>query len=115
MLCQRGNIFRTFSERRHLQLELTQAVKKIFSKSSFFYRRIKILVSGCDHTYVNYNLAMAAQPIIGRPVKHAQKLDLNLCLQFADLVEKNRAFVGELKQTGLRSVGAAEGSFFIAE
>ena len=36
-------------------------------------------------------------------------------LELADLIEEERAFLGHLEQARLGGIGAAEGSFFVAE
>ena len=115
MTRQSGNIFGTLAQWRNPQLELAQAVEKIFAETAFFHRQFQILIGGGDHAHVDGNFPMSTQTVIRSAVQNAQQFHLDLRLQFANFVEKNRALVGQFKQTGLRGIGATEGSLLIAE
>ena len=112
---QRGNIFGTLAQRRNAQLELAQAVKKIFAEAPFVHRQFKILIGSGNYSHINCDFSVPAQTVIWRAVQHAQQFHLDLRLQFANFVQKNRALVRQFEQTGLRAIGAAEGSLFVAE
>src|SRR5271165_4740574 len=58
---------------------------------------------------------MSTQTVVRCAVQNAQQFHLDLWLQFANFVEKNCALVGHFEQTGLRSIGATEGSLFVAK
>ena len=90
-------------------------MKQILAKTPFFHRQIKILVGGRNHAHIHGDLVMPAQPEIWRTVEHPQQLHLDLRLQFANFIEKDRAFVGELKQSRLGGIRAAESPLFVAE
>ncbi len=112
---QRGNIFGTLAQWWNPQLELAQAVVKILAETPFFHRQLKILIGGGNHAHVDGDFPIPTQPVIWSAVQNAQQFHLDLRLQFANFVEKNRALVGHFKQAGLRGIGAAEGSLLVAE
>src|SRR5579863_7257473 len=90
-------------------------MEEILAKAAFLNRFFEVLVGGGDDTHIDSDLAMPSETVERLTIEHAQKLDLSLQLQLADLVEKQRAPVGEFKQARLGRVGAAEGPFFISE
>ena len=90
-------------------------MKKIFAEASFFHRQLKILIGGRDHAHVNRDFSIPTQTIIRSAVQNPQQFHLDLRLQFANFVEKNRALVGQFKQARLRGIGATEGSLLVAE
>ena len=90
-------------------------MEKILAETPFFHRQLKILIGSRDHAHVDCNFTMAAQTEIRSAVQNAQQFHLDLRLQLANLIEKNRALVGQFKQAGLRGIGAAEGALLVAE
>src|SRR5438270_7163072 len=90
-------------------------MEEILPEARLSDRSFKILV-GCRHDpHIHFDLAMSTQSIERLPVKHTQQLHLSLQLEFANFVQEERAFVSQLEQSRLRTVGAAEGAFFISE
>ena len=57
----------------------------------------------------------AAEPLELALLQHAQQLDLGREVQLADLVEKQRAALGQLEAPFLRRVRAGERAFLVAE
>src|SRR6267378_6921037 len=94
---QCGNIFGTLAQWRNAQLELAQAVEKILAETPFFHRQLKILIGSRDHAHVNGNFSMPTQTEIWSAVQNAQQFHLDLRLQLANLIEKNRALVSQFK------------------
>ena len=58
---------------------------------------------------------VAAEPLEAALLEHAQQLGLRDQRHVADLVEKQRAVVGQLEAAGLAIVRAGERAFFVAE
>src|ERR1700690_721580 len=115
ILRQGCNVFGALAQRRHPQLELTQAVEQVLAEPAFLYRQLKILVRGRHHAHVDGDFAMSTQPVIGRTVKHTQQLHLNLSLELANFVKEDGALVGQFKQSGLGGISAAERAFLVTK
>src|SRR5690348_18046466 len=109
------NILRPLAQRRHAKLKLTETMEQVLAEAAVFDRGFEILVRGSHDAHVNFDLAMAAEPVKRLAVEHTQQLYLRLQLQFADFIEEKRALVGEFEQSRLRGVGATEGTFLISE
>src|SRR5581483_8911901 len=90
-------------------------MKQILPEPAFPDGSFQILVGGGHDADVDPDLAISAQAVKGLPIQHAQQLHLGLRLQLADLIEEESAFISELEQSGLRTVGAAECALFVAE
>ncbi len=90
-------------------------MKEILAEAAILDRSFEVLIGGGDNADVDFNFAVAAETIEGLAVEHTQQLDLSLRLQFADLVEEERALVGEFEEPGLGGIGAAERAFFVSE
>src|ERR1019366_3173115 len=114
VLRQGHNVFRAFAQWRNTQLKLAQAVEQVLAKAPFFHRQIEILVGSRDYAYIHRDFVMSSQPVIRRTVKHAQQLHLDLRLQFANFVEKNRALIGKFKQSWLGGIRATESPLLVA-
>ncbi len=108
-------IFRTVAQRRHFQGELRQPVIEVAAEFSSVHQFLKILIGRRHQSHVHADLLAAAQPKIRHVVQHPQQLDLDLQFQVPNLVQKQRSLVGDLKESRLGGVGAAERAFFVAE
>ena len=73
-----------------------------------------LLVAATSRTLARI-VSRAAQPLELALLQHAQQLDLRRQVQLADLVEEQRAALGQLEAALLRRVGAGERAFLVAE
>lgn len=88
---------------------------KITAKLAILYRAIEFLISRRDQPDIDCDLLCSAQTIVGHSVENAQQLHLQLGLELSDFVQKQRAFVRQLEEAGLSSIGAAECAFLVSE
>jgi len=54
---------------------------------------------------------MSAQPVKRISIQNSQQLDLRVKLQLSNFIEKERAPIGELKQSGFGDLGPGERAF----
>ena len=67
------------------------------------------------HAHVDFLLGAAAEPAELPLLQHAQQLDLRRRRHLGDLVEEQRAAVGELEAAGAAIGGAGERALLVAE
>src|SRR5271157_2673317 len=92
-----------------------EPVVEVFAKGSFFERGAQVAVGGGDEAHVDLDGARATQTLEFALLQHAEKFDLDGGRYVSDLIEEERAFVGELEFAGLAGGGSGERSFFVAE
>ena len=79
------------------------------------YHRGQIAMRGRDQADVNLVRTVAAEPLEFLLLQDAQQFRLKFQRNVADLVKKERAFVGEFEPSRFLGDGAGERSFFVAE
>ena len=92
-----------------------QAIEKIFAKSFFFDFLVKIFVGRSENSHVRIDRASSAEPFELAVLQHAQQLHLNGRTDLADLIEKQRAAVGQFESAFLAGIRAGEGALLISE
>ena len=115
MLRLRDYIVAPFPQRRHAIGDLRKPVIKVGSEPPFPHRRLQILIGGRNHTNVHRYFLHSADAIITGSVQHPQQLYLHSRIEIADLVEKKRTLISDLKQSLFARFGAAESAFLVAE
>ncbi len=89
-----GNILAAIPQRREIDRNDVQAIKKIFPEISLRDLFLKIDVGGGDDADVNLDGVRVTDALELALLENAEKLHLKLGLKGADLVEKNGAAVG---------------------
>jgi len=110
MLGQGNDVHTALAQRRQQDAEAGQAVEKVLAKPSLARRGGKILARCSQDPDVQGLVAGAAQPANRPLLQRGQELGLQRYREGADLVEKESAPVGALKEPGLVLVGIGEGS-----
>src|SRR5260370_10118586 len=85
------------TERRDLDGDDIETIQQIKSKSSVANRLIKISIRGGDHADADPDRSAAADWLELLLLEHAEQLYLGVERELANLVEKNRAAMGELE------------------
>ncbi len=109
------DVFETLAERRQMHLDHGQAVIKIATKRSASDFFGKLAMSGRHDAHVVTLGMTAAESGHLAGFEHAQELRLKADGQIADLVEEQRAAVGELERAGAVGVGTGVGALHVAE
>ncbi len=102
-----GDVVAARAQRRQHERHDVQAEEKIAAEAAFGGLLFEVAVAGGDESYVHVDRLRAAEPLERALLQDAQEFDLHDGAQLADLVEKERAAVGQLKAAflGLRRGG----------
>src|SRR5208337_1429568 len=115
VLGENGDVLWPFAQWRNLDVDFGDAMVKIAAENSGLHGSFQVSISCRQNSDIHRDLPVSSQPEIRDLVEDAQKLHLHLRLQFANLVQKQRASIGDLEQARFRSVGSAESPFLVAE
>src|SRR3569832_1969057 len=112
---ENGDVFTAFAQRRQVDANDIEAMKKVFTEQTGLYALFEVLMRGGDDAYVDLDRRMAADAIalaVGEP---AQQPRLALGRHVAYLFEKHGAAVGLLYAAAARGGGAREGAALVPE
>jgi hypothetical protein len=109
------DVLRPFPQRRQADREGVDPVVEVLPEASFSYQQVEWPVGGGDEAEIDLDRLVAAEPFDAVLLERAQQLGLGEQGEVADLVEKQRAAVGQLQPSELALLGAGEGPFFVAE
>ena len=112
---EQADVVAALAQRRHLDGKNVEPVIEILAEFAFPRRLLEIAIGGGDHANVDFLRPRAAHGLKLPFLQHAQQLDLEVDGQLADLVEKDRATVGERKATFALFCRAGKGALFMAE
>ena len=103
------------AQRRQRDREDVEPVVEILAELALGDQRLEVAVRGRDDPHVDLDGLAAADPLELALLQHAQQLDLHVERQVADLVEKQRAAVGQLEPAGPTRHRAGERPLLVAE
>ncbi|MNZ11188.1 hypothetical protein D3C78_280510 [compost metagenome] len=112
---QQRDVFHPLAQRRHLDGEDVEAVVEILAEAAGLDHLFEVLVGGGDDAHVDVLGLVAADPLEGALLQHAQQLDLHLQRHVADLVEEQGAAVGQFEAPCPAGDGTGEGALLMAE
>jgi exopolyphosphatase/pppGpp-phosphohydrolase len=111
----RERTIRGFQAHYHVDLEHAETVVEIGAKSALFDRLFEVVVRRGHDAHVGPQGLPAPDALEGPILEEAQQLPLDLGREIADLVEEERAALGELDAPPHAPVGAREGAPLVAE
>src|SRR5258708_12403311 len=97
-------------QRDHIETEI-----KVFAEVPFLVCRLEVAIGRRDYANIYLESLVAAYGPDFFFLQHPQQLGLHFLRKLANLVEKNRAAAGGLKQALFRAVGAGESALFFSE
>src|SRR6266403_2095495 len=103
------------AQRRKHDRDDVQAVVEVLAEASRLHLGLEVLVGGGEDADVDLERAVAAHPFELALLEHAQDLRLRLERHVADLVEEERAAVGDLELPLARHDRTREGALLVAE
>ncbi len=115
MLCQHRNIFPAFPQRRQPDGNYIETIVQILPKFSLFHQFFQIPVGGGDNPGVHLDGPVVSHPLKFFFLNYPQHFCLHGFVQFSNLIQKNRSFMGKLKFSNFRLNGSCVGSFHMAE
>src|SRR5207302_2335188 len=102
------DVFAPRAQRRHGHGKDVDSEEEIFAESAFFHLIRERAIRCADDAYVDVERRRAADAIEAPLLNDAQDLRLNAEAEVADLVEEDRAAVGQLEFAELPSRRAGE-------
>ena len=103
------------AQRRHLDGDHGEAVEEVLAEAALGDLLLQVLVRGGEHADVDAERLLAAHALERLLLQHAQHLGLRLQAHVADLVEEDRAAVGQLELAAAPRHRAGEGAALVAE
>ena len=97
MIREQRNVFLPLAQRRHEYRDHAQTKVQIFAKASTADLGLQVLVRRREHPDVDLDPRRTADGLERLLLQDAQHLGLRLDAHVADLVEKQRAAVGDLE------------------
>ena len=98
-----------------MQGDHVQAVIQIFAEVSGFHLGFQVAVGGRHNAHIHLFATAAAHPFDFLLLQHAQNLDLEAQLHFADFIQKNGAAVSQFKTARPGADGVRKGALFVTE
>ena len=101
VLGEQGNVFAAGAQRRQVDGDDVEAVEEVFAEAAVAHRLAQVDVGGGDDAHVHLNLLNAAQVHEAAVLQHAQDLGLRVHAHGGDLVQEERAAVGDFEEAFL--------------
>ena len=95
VVAQERQVLGAGAQRRHLDVEDVEAVVEVLAELAALHHVLQVAVGGGDDAHVDLLGLGAADRHEGPLLQHAQELDLHGGRHVADLVEEERAAVGD--------------------
>src|SRR5262245_44917497 len=112
---QGGDVRFTFAKWRQVDFEGVQAIQQVFAELVVGNHAAQVAVGRTDYADVRPDWLRVADPVDLARFKESEKLDLDVLVQFAQLVEEQSAAVGDFKESFVIAVGAGERALAVAE
>ena len=108
---QGGQVVEALAQGRHLDRQDVEAVIQVGAKLAAFDRRFKVGGGRGDHSHVTLDHFIGAHRLEFLLLQHPQQFALQGQGHVADLIEKQRAALGDLQLAGASlAIGAGEGA-----
>src|SRR6185436_5529815 len=112
---QNRDVIAALSKRRKASRYHVQTIIQRFLELAGFHHHLQILTGRSDHSHVNANCLLAAQPAELVRLKKAQQLGLQRVGKFAHFIEKDRAPVTLLNTSEVSLSRSGERSLLVAK
>ena len=113
--CQHRDVRRALTQGRRPKLHYTQSKIEVLAKLAVAYHLLQVFVSGRDDSHVRRQRLVATDPLERALAEKPQHLDLRRLVDFANLVEEQRAALGLLEPPDTTLMRASERPFLMAE
>ena len=112
---QRHDVVGPFAEGRQVQLYGVDAVEQVFPELPPGHHLLQVAVGGAEQSHVHVDGLAASHAHDAAALQRREQLGLEGIAQVADLVEKQRTAVGQLKLARLVGLGIGESPLHMAE
>ena len=101
MLDEQGDIFPTGPQRRQMDGDNVDAIEEIIPQGALAHLFGKVAVGGCHNANIGNNGLIAPDRGVAAAFDGAQQFDLQIGIDLADFVQKERAAVSLARKPGL--------------
>ncbi len=101
VLHQQRNVLAAVPQRRDDDRKYVQPVIQVLPENLFGHRRLQVLVGGRHDADVRLDLGGASHPHEPVALEHPQHLGLQALVHVADLIQEDRAFIGQFELADL--------------
>src|SRR3984885_5978733 len=115
MPSQQGNVVFALSQRRYAHGKDIQPIIEVFAETPSLELNREFPIRGRDDSHVDFTRRIVADAFVLPLLKDAQEFRLHFERQVSDLIEKDRAPVGELKSPRPVAHSAGEGPSYVTE
>src|SRR2546428_5294199 len=115
MAREQRNVAQPIAQRRQSDREDVEAVEKVGAEFALVDQSLERLIGGGYDADFYADALRAAQSLEDAGLQHAQEPPLYLQRDLADLIQKDRAAVGQLESPRLGRLRASESALLIAE
>ncbi len=112
---ERRNVLPTVAQRRNPNGKHLQPEKQVLAEPILAHRLTEVAIGGRNQSDIDLQSSAAAQSLEGAILQNPQQFGLQLERQLADLVEKQRAAIGDLEPSALPSHRARVRTFLATE
>jgi hypothetical protein len=112
---QQRDVLAALAQRRHLDRQHAEPVVQVLAEARLGGPVAQVAVGRRDHAHIDAPGHRAADALELALLQHAQQLGLQGRRDLADLVEQQRAAVGQLEAALAHPVGAGERALLVAE
>ena len=115
VLDEQGDIVGAVAQRRQDDGDDVEAVVEVIAESALADHRLEVAVRRRDDAHIDVNGFLTADAVEFLLLQDAQELDLQVLVELPDLVEEDRAAVGELELAELAAHGTSESTLLVAK
>src|SRR5262249_16189989 len=112
---QRQDVLGPLAQRRNRDRDDVEPIEEVLAELALFHHRLERAVRGGDDPDVDLDVPRAADTLEHAFLQAAEQLRLTVRRHLADLIEEQRAAIGELHQPLLPPARVGEGAFLVAE
>ena len=98
---ERRNVFPAVAQRRNVNGKHLEAEEQVLAEPILAHRLTEVAIAGRNQADIDLHGSAAAQSLEGAILQHPQQFGLQLERELADLVEKQRAAIGDLEPSAL--------------
>src|ERR1019366_1169055 len=111
----RQDVFGALAQGRNQNLDYVQPEIEILAEGAFLDGLSQVLVGGRNHPQIQVNILQPAQAAERLLLQHAQQFGLQHKRNLADLIQKQRAFIGQFEDAAFLRSCVGEGALFVPE
>jgi hypothetical protein len=113
--CQRNDFIQALPQRWYHDVDNIESIVQVLPKLAFLNARFQVSVRCGYDSHVHSRRFFGSDSIKLAILEHLEQFGLKSKIHIADLIQKNRAAIGQLKLSGITFEGARKRASLIAE